>query len=365
MKQLRTGVVGLGFIGRQHIEALRRLPNVQLAAVCDQDESASQAISAKWGVRVFGDWKTMMNSGEIDVVHNCTPNSLHDEINQYAIEKRLHVYSEKPLSVTSEGALRLARRAGETGVCAAVNYNYRHNAMVHEMRARLRTAGRPLVVRGEYLQDWLLKDTDFNWRVETRDGQSRAVADIGTHWMDLAQWMLGQPIVAVRASLGIAHPTRVAPGGRCVPVHTEDFGFLELRFRDEIPALLVISQVSAGCKNGLSISVDCEDASYEWHQEEADRLQINRRGSHEMLYADPAILSEDARPFATLPAGHAVAWADALRNAIGLFYQSILDGSFCTGHPDWATFDDGVYQMRLIEAALQSDESGLWVELIP
>jgi predicted dehydrogenase len=364
LKQLRTGVVGLGFIGRQHIDALRRLPYARLTGVCDQDENASQAVSAQWGIPAFHDWKAMIDSGEIDAVHNCTPNSLHDEINEYAIAKRLHVYSEKPLSVTAEGALRLQRNAEAAGVCAAVNYNYRHNAMAHEMRARLCDAGRPLIVRGEYLQDWLLKDTDFNWRVETRDGQSRAVADIGTHWMDLAEWMLGQPIVALRASLGVAHPTRVAPGGQRVPVRTEDFGFLELKFRGGVPGILILSQVSAGHKNGLGIAIDCEEASLEWHQEEADRLRISRRGGIETLYADPAILCGNARPLATLPAGHAVAWADALRNAIGLFYQSILSGSFHEGKVDFATFADGARQMRLIEAALQSNKSGQWVEPI-
>lgn len=380
MKLLSIAVVASGFSAQQHVEAIRRLPGLHVVALCDPNlENLKEKASALGIERIFSDYREMLDTVQVDVLHNCTPNAYHYSINKYAMERGVHVYCEKPLAVTFEQGANLEALSKKTNLAAGVSFNYRGAAMVQEMRQRIACgdAGRMFLIRAQYLQDWLLYDTDYSWRLDEEEGgPSRAVADIGSHCLDTIQCIAGQRITAVCANLFTAHAVRKKPIDaretfsklegvtHDVRVSTEDGGGILFRLEDGLTGVLTVSQVSAGHKNDLRIGVDCANYSMEWQQENADRLILGTRtGGTETLYASPGALSPQAARYAQLPAGHAMGWSDMLKNSIREFYTALRCESYRQGSQTYATFSDGVYIMKLVDACLQSNRTGKWIEL--
>ncbi|MDR1531441.1 MAG: Gfo/Idh/MocA family oxidoreductase [Clostridiales bacterium] len=369
MKELRVAIVGAGFIGMQHADAIMRQPGAKLVALADADSAGLARKQAQLGLkRGYTDYQQMLEKEDIDIVHNCTPNSLHFAVSQAALSAGVHVYCEKPLAVSVEEGGKLTQMAREKKLGNAVNFNYRGNVCLWEMRERLKKdAGRCFLLHGAYLQDWLMYETDYNWRLEECGNglAPRALADIGSHWFDLAQFVRGKRITAVNAALFNVWPERVKPSGDRVPVRSEDGAVVQMKFEDGLLASLVLSQVSAGYKNHIALSADCERYSMRWQQQQPDKLVLGKRdGGEEVLYADAGWLSGAAGKHASLPNGHSGGWADALRNMIGEFYQAIRDGSAQRGEPgNYATFEDGLYIMRLAEACAASWREQKWREL--
>lgn len=381
MKKIRVGVVASGFAGQQHVEAIRRIPGIEVVALADSSAAALKQKAVSLDIEeCFTDYEEMIDKVKPDVIHNCTPNALHYRVNQYAITRGIHVYCEKPLGTSIEEAEELAALVDAKKIAAGVNFNYRHNAMVQEMRCRIESgeAGRSFMVYGHYLQDWLMKDTDYNWRLESETGGvSRAVADIGSHWFDTAQCVMNQKIVAVFADLLIIHPFRkkravqaetFAAHANCdfkeVPVHSEDAGMILVRFADGMKGMLIISQTSGGHKNDLALSVDCENYSMTWNQESPDKLRIGTRDQGTIEYAlEASRLHESIGRYARLPAGHVAAWSDALRNGMDEFYAAIRNERFLAPQQTYATFKDAGYIMKIVDACLKSNAGGTWVDV--
>ncbi len=379
MMEYRVGVVGCGMIGRQHIEALRRLPNVRVVAAAGRAFGAKEVGQGFFqGMNMYQDYKAMLEAENLDVVHNCTPNRFHYEINRYAFDKGVHVYCEKPFTITTQQAEELITIAREKGMANGVNYNYRHNAMMQEMRHRVVSgeAGPIFLVHGCYLQDWLMYDTDYSWRLDTEvGGQARALADIGSHWFDLAQFAVGSKIQAVYAKLLTVMPVRQKPAGPVesfaaakegeytpYDVTSDDACLIQVRFANGVYGSLTVSQVSGGHKNDLRLTVDCGNYELAWEQEDADRLQVSsRRGGKQLIYASPNTVAKEIRHYAPLPEGHAVAWCDALKNGFRAFYQSLDDGTYRQETQGYATFRDGLEIMQIVEACMESNRTGQWV----
>ncbi|MGE5409364.1 MAG: Gfo/Idh/MocA family protein, partial [Clostridiales bacterium] len=215
MSNLKAAVIGTGFIGPVHIETLRRIPEVEVEAVASLDIESARSVAKKFSIpKVYSTWQDIIEDNEIQVVHNCTPNNLHFEINKAVILSGKHIISEKPLTLTSKEALELLRLVKGKRVVNAVNFNYRFYPLVQQARTMVEKGelGNIYLVHGNYLQDWLYYDTDYNWRVESASGgKSRAVADIGSHWCDLLQFITGQRIKSVFADLLTFHKTRKRP----------------------------------------------------------------------------------------------------------------------------------------------------------
>ncbi len=379
MEALKIGLVGAGFIGKQHIEAIRRIPGAEVIAVADSNGDAAKSVAEQFFIPEWhADYHDLLADGNIAVVHNCTPSSLHYQVNKDAIAAGKHIYCEKPLTLTAAESEELVRLARAAGVAAGVNLNYRHNVMVKEMRARTLGFGGVHAVYGEYIQDWLMYDTDYDWRMNpAMGGESRAIADIGSHCFDTIQYILGKRIASVCADVINVFPVRKrcettgetfsGAAGRVleeIPVPSEDIASIMLRFTDGTPGLVRVSQVHAGRKNGLAVAVSGADCSLEWRQEQADRLHVGHRNKgNEELYADAKLLTPFARPYATLPGGHAVGWHDAFRNAIGVFLQAVRTGSYRDGSHDYADFETGWNMMQLVEACLKSGKSRSWVDV--
>ena len=383
MKKLKAGILGMGYIGVSHIEALRRLGNVNVWAVADVNAGLAHRKAEEMGVeRVYDSLEALLADPEIDVVHNCTPNHLHASINAKILSSGKHLFSEKPLTRTAEEAQELCRIAASyPDSVKGVNFNYRFNPMILELRERIRSGdlGTPWLIHGSYLQDWLLYDTDYNWRIEPEMvGPSRCVADIGSHWMDLAQFVTGSRISEVCADLGRVFENRKRASRQVetfstatdvsyeeVPVRTEDFGSVMLRFENGMRGVYHTSEVSAGHGCFIQLEVNGSKCSAAWNQEQNDRLWIGCRGDdNRYIIRDPACLHSAVGPYTELAKGHPEGWNDAFKNSFRSFYNYIQSGKKQGVDPcDFATLEDAAYMTRLVEAIVQSGNEGRWIRL--
>jgi predicted dehydrogenase len=380
-RRLGMGLVGPGFVGAHHIDAVRRLGVVDVVAVAaSTEESARQKAHALGVPKAFGSFAALAADPDVDVVHVTTPNALHGPVIDAVLAHGKHVVCDKPLATTPAEARRLRDAAVRAGVVHAVTFNYRGNPLVQQARAMV-AAGEvgPLhLVHGAYLQDWLLEDTDYSWRLDPAQGESSAMADIGSHWCDLAQHVSGQRIEAVLASLTTVIPSRVKPSqstqafaaaattGARVPISAEDLGTVLLRFAGGATGVVTVGQVCAGHKNDCWLELCGGDGSLRWAQERQNELWIgSRRRANAVLAKDPSLAGADARQYIRLPGGHQEGWADAFANVIRDIYGVIADRSGAQP-PAMATFDDGYASALVVDAVLRSHRGGgVWTAVDP
>ena len=365
MKPLRAAVIGLGFIGPQHIDAIRRVPLALPVALCDNNTDHVRTACEQYGVpRGETDWREVLHDPTIDVIHNCTPNALHDEINRQALLCGKHVYSEKPLSMSAQTARELWKLACERKLAAGLNHQYRMNAAVQEMRARLLRGlpGRALMATGCYLQESASRETDWSQRMENT-GISRTVADIGVHWVDTACAVLGEPVSEVFADLHTHYPTRTGPDGTRHPVTTEDTAFILVRFKSGLPGQFTVSKAANGHKTTCASIYGARATAWNGVRSSLTACfgkEGNRLRNH--LY-ESSHLPGGGAPLCDNPHGHVMGWPDALRNSVAAFYRSILDGSYLTQSMPCASFRDGFLGMAFIEACVRSSHERRWVEV--
>jgi predicted dehydrogenase len=374
----KVALIGGGFIGPVHAEALRRI-GVTVIGVLEFTEELGRATAQRLGLaKVYKTLDELLADPEVGAVHIASPNPAHYEQAKRALEAGKHVLCEKPLAVTSKEAAELAALAAKhPKLAAGVNYNVRFYPIAHEMRARIARGdiGKLLSVTGSYTQDWLLLPTDYNWRVEP-DGATnlRAVADIGTHWMDLAQFITGLKIEKVNADLATFHPERRKPVGGSetftgssaaarptepVKIETEDFGAILLRFTEDVRGVYHVSQCQAGRKNRLAIEVSGTEGSLVWDSQEPNHVWIGRRGrSSESFERDPSLMAPEAANISHYPGGHAEGFPDAFKQLALSFYGWILGGS--EGPPPFPTFADGYREVLICEAIAASAKEGKW-----
>lgn len=379
MRTLGAAVIGTGFIGPVHVEAIRRLGHRVVGVLGSTAEKSRAAADSLRVPRGYADLAELLADAAVDVVHVASPNKDHFAQAKAVLLAGKHVVCEKPLAMTTAETAELAALAANSTLVAAVNYNVRFYPLVLDMRARVRAGelGDVLHVTGSYLQDWLLLDTDFNWRVlAEHGGPLRAVADIGTHWVDTVCFVTGLEPEAVFADLQTVHPTRHRPTGgsetftgsavgkrETVPVHidTEDAGAVLIRFRGGARGTLTVSQVAAGRKNQLRFDVAGSKAAFAWDSEEPNTLHVGHRGKpNEAVGRDPALLSADARHFSDYPGGHAEGFPDTFKQLYKAVYGAVLGD---TSAPLFATFADGHREVQLCEAILTSHREERWVNV--
>ena len=371
--ELRAGVVGTGFVGVVHVDALRRL-GVEVTGVVG---SSPERARAKGIAPAYESYEALLSDDRVDVVHLTTPNHLHYPQVKQALAAGKHVVCEKPLAMTAAESGALLELAERSGLVHCTNFNIRFYPMVQEARARVRAGelGRVFNVHGGYLQDWLLLDPDWNWRIEPdKGGELRAVGDIGSHWLDLMQFVTGLEVEAVLADLATVVPVLRRPVREVetyasagdverieAPMTTEDIANILLRFRGGARGSLVVSQVSAGRKNSLRFEVDGSDGSLAWDGELNERLWVGRRDApNELLHRDPALLSAEARATTHLPAAHGEGFADTFRELYRAVYGAVAAGEPGDGYP---TFRAGHVENVLGEAVARSSREERWVEV--
>ena len=375
MHNLKAAVAGAGFIGPVHVEALRRL-GITVTGVlgCDLQESESAKESLGLG-KAYRDLDEVL-ADDVDSVHLAVPNALHYEFAKRVVIAGKHVMCEKPLAMDSTQSAELVELARSKGVVAGVCYNIRFyplNLQARDIVAR-GDLGEVYAVNGSYVQDWLLYDTDYNWRVlADQGGALRAIADIGTHWMDLVLSITGLEVEEVFADLHTVHPVRKRPKGEVetftgkaqqeietepVDITTEDYGSVMFRFTGGARGSLHVSQVTAGRKNCLRYEIAGSKSALAFDSESPNELWIGYRNkANERLIRDPALLADVPRGFANYPGGHNEGFPDAFKQCFRAFYQAVAG----SGPPMVPTFDEGHREVVLCEAILASHRQQAWV----
>jgi predicted dehydrogenase len=371
---LRAGVVGTGFIGVVHVDALRRL-GVQVVGVVG---SSPERAAAKGIAPVYESFEALL-AEDVDVIHLTTPNHLHYSQAKLALAAGKHVVCEKPLATTATESRELMELAQASGLVHCTNFNIRFYPLVQEAQARVRAGelGEIWSVHGGYLQDWLATPTDWNWRLEPEKGGAlRAVGDIGSHWMDLMQFVTGQPIGEVFADLSTAIPVRQRPVGQVetfssaadvervdAAMSTEDLANILLRFENGARGSLVVSQVSIGRKNSVRFQVDGSKGALAWDGERNEELWLGHRdGPNELLLRNPALMHESAAARTHLPVAHAEGFADTFRELYRAVYADVARGG-PSPEPDYPTFEDGHVENVLCDAVARSNDERCWVEV--
>lgn len=381
MSDFGVAVVGAGFIGPVHVEAIRRAGRT-VVGILGVDEKESRSAAAALHIpRPYRSFEELLSDPAVHAVHIAVPNRFHYPMSKQAIQAGKHVLCEKPLAMNSKETRDLVRLAAKSNVAAAVNYNMRFYPLSIEARQRVRGGqiGEVLSVCGSYVQDWLLYPTDFNWRLLSKEGgQLRAVADIGTHWLDLLHSITGLEIEAVCADLRTFLPVRQRPKGEVetfkgkvekqvatepIRIETEDYGSILMRFKGGARGALTVSQMTAGRKNCLRYEIAGTKNALAWDSEHPNTLWIGHRDrANEVLLRDPSLVCDAARTAISFPGGHNEGFPDTFKQLYRAFYRYIDAGDLKAPAP-FPTFADGHREVVLCEAIAQSHAKQGWVKV--
>ncbi|HEX8872767.1 MAG TPA: Gfo/Idh/MocA family oxidoreductase [Candidatus Acidoferrum sp.] len=377
--QLNAAIAGVGFVGKAHLEGLRRL-GISIRGVLGSSPERSAATAESLGLpRGYSSIDELAADPSVQVVHLCTPNYLHFQEASQLLRAGKHVLCEKPLALDSRESAALVSLVKETGLVGGVAYNLRYYPLCQEARALIRKGaiGDVRLVHGSFLQDWLLFPSDWNWRLEARlGGELRAVSDIGTHWLDLTTWLTGTRVEELCADLVTVLPSRRKPKGRVetfqnagaseteeVQITTDDYASVLLRFSNDARGVMTVSQVSAGRKARLWFEIDGSEASLAFDSESPNALWIGRRSrASEILPKDPALQSPESRGYAAYPGGHAEGYPDTFVQLFKDFYGYLAAGNFRAARR-FPTFETGHDELVLCEAIADSAQKRAWVSV--
>ncbi len=380
MKKIKTAIVGTGFMGKVHAENVRRLGNVEIAAVVGSRPETAQKFAEAMSVpRFTSNLKDVLDDKEIEAVHICTPNVDHYPMSLAAIEAGKAVLCEKPMTMNVDEARKLTEAARKKNAVNCVQHNLRYYPVVQQIRQMIAhgDVGDILVVQGTYSQDWLLYDTDWNWRLDSKsNGKLRVMGDIGSHWMDMIQHLTKLNITSLCADLATFHKTRKRPKGSVetfsgkkgiageydvFPIDTEDFGMVMLHLGDRARGAFTVSQVAAGRKNKFAFEIFGTKAGVAWDQEQPDTLWIGHRNDpNQIIIKDASLFYPEAATFADLPGGHSEGYDDSHKQVFKRFYARVADPSAPIDYP---TFEDGLHGMILLDAVARSAEKRAWVDV--
>jgi predicted dehydrogenase len=378
---IKAAIVGTGFIGPAHLEALRRIPNVEVFALVEVNQELADEKAKQLGIPSAYVFADMLKQDDIDVVHICTPNFLHYSQAKAVLEAEKHVICEKPLAISLQEAEDLVKIAKTTGLVNAVHFNLRYYPMVRQMKVMREKGelGEVYSIMGSYLQDWLFLQTDYNWRLEPdKSGDSRAIADIGSHLLDITEYVTGLKITQVMADFSTVHKTRLKPlkaietySGKMltpadyqeVPINTEDHATVLLRFDNGSKGSITVSQVNAGRKNRLNIEIAGSVSAFEFNSERPNELWIGKREkANEQLMKDPSLVHREVSSLVSFPGGHNEGFPDTSKQLFKEVYAAIAAGKQ-PEHPTFPTFADGWRELLIGERIVESNKKQAWVNI--
>ncbi len=382
MEKFKVGVIGTGFIGPAHVEALSRLSNTDVVALAECSDEIARSKAEMLGIeKHYGDYRQLLDDDEIQSVHICSPNYLHFEMAKAALEAGKHVICEKPLAISVAEAEELVDLAKKKGLVNAVNFNIRYYPLMRQVRTMVQKGdvGDVLAVQGSYLQDWLFHPTDYNWRLEPEEsGKSRAIADIGSHWMDLVEHITGLRITEVCADFATFHKIRKKPlkpvetyAGKVlkpedyqdVPITTEDYATVLFKFENDGRGVMTVNQVAAGRKNRLYFEIDGSREAIAWESEMPNQIWIGKRdGNNEIMMRDPSLVYPEAVNLISYPGGHNEGFPDTFKQLFKEVYAHIAGES--SKPCSYPTFADGLREMVLCEAIMESNSKQAWVKAL-
>jgi predicted dehydrogenase len=374
-----VGLIGTGYIGSIHLDALARLSGVKVKTVIDVNGVLAKETAARFNIENSGtDYREVIKDSGIDIIHNCTPNKYHYQITKEALEAGKQVLSEKPLAMTLEEAEKLKDLAEKKKVVTGIDFCYRYYPVVQDMAARVHRgdAGKVRMVTGSYLQDWLSSELDWSWRLlKSESGESNITADLGSHWFDLVQFVTGLKVCEVICDLATLIPVRKKPKrqvlafekveeieSETVKVEVEDYSAILFRMEGGVPGSFTTSQVCIGRKSDTEFQIYGSKCSYAWNHKDSTRLWIGYRVKpNEILIENPILQDPSTARYANLPAGHPLGYHDAILNLFTDYYEAVENGdSPGSLRP---TFETGYEEMRLLESVIESHRRRCWVEV--
>jgi predicted dehydrogenase len=381
-KPIKVAVAGVGFIGPVHIESLRRAGNIEIVALFHPFESEAAEKAVAMGIpKYYIDYDKMVKESDFECVHICTPNNLHYPMAKTALLAGKHVVCEKPLATTVKEAEELLALAREKKLVHAVSFNLRYYPLVRQMKMMREKGelGNVYSIMGSYLQDWLFYATDYNWRLEPdKSGDSKAIADIGSHLIDLIEYISGLSITEVMADFSTVHPTRKKPlkavetySGKMlapedyadVPIKTEDYASVLLRFGNGSRGVVTVSQVAAGRKNRLSLEIAGSNLTMAWNSENPNELWIGKRNeANQVLLRDPSLVDKEVRNIISYPGGHNEGFGDTSKQLFRDIYAAVRAGKQ-PEKPNYPTFEEGLRELRLCDAIVESHRKQSWVKI--
>jgi predicted dehydrogenase len=379
LSTLQAAVIGVGFVGRAHVEALRRQGIPVVGILGSSRERTEQSRRALRIDRAYKSLEELTRDESVNVVHVCTPNNVHLQQSKAALESGKHVMCEKPLTMDSGESFSLVELARKLKRADGVAYNLRYYPLCQEAHAIIQRGaiGEPRLVQGSFLQDWLLFPTDWNWRLEPQlGGELRAVSDIGTHVLDSLTWLTQRKVTEVCADLATVIPVRRKPRGRVesfqnasatefdeVKISTDDCASVLLRFEGGLRGLITVSQISAGRKARLWWEIDGSEGSLAWNSEEPNTLWMGRRTEpNQVMLKDPALMSPATRGYSAYPGGHQEGYPDTFAQLFKDFYAYIDKGDFAAPR-SFPTFQTGHEEMLLCDAILASSRERKWISV--
>jgi predicted dehydrogenase len=377
---VNIGLIGTGYIGPIHLNALSRLGGVKVKRVADVNVELARKAAVDYNIESSGtDWREVVRDPGIDVIHNCTPNKYHFEINREALNQGKQVFTEKPLCMNLKEADELVNLAEKKKAVTGIGFCYRYYPAVQEMAARVRRgdAGAVRMVSGTYFQDWLSREVDWSWRLlASESGESNITADLGSHWFDLVQFVTGLEVKQVIGDLATLIPVRKRPKRQVlafekvdrvetedVKVELEDYSAVLFRLSGGVPGSFTTSQACAGRKSDTEFQIYGSQASYAWNHKEATVLWIGHREKPNEVLIENATLQDPATArYATLPAGHPQGYHDAMMNMFRDYYDELAGKTVARAAPR-ATFATGRVEMKILAAVLASHREKRWVEV--
>lgn len=381
MNAINVAVVGTGFIGPAHIEALRRLPNIKVAALCEATAELAREKADGLGIERAYTFDELLKQDDIACIHICTPNFLHYPQSKAALLAGKHVVCEKPLATKIEEAEELVKIAKEKGLVNAVHFNLRYYPLVRQMKTMREKGdlGDIYSVMGSYLQDWLYLQNDYNWRLEPdKSGDSRAIADIGSHLLDIIEYVTGLQITEVMADFSTVHKTRLKPLKRVetysnttlsasdyeeIPINTEDHANVLLRFNNGNKGVVTVSQVAAGRKNRLNVEISGSKQNLEWNSERPNEIWIGKReAANQVLLKDPSLVYREASSLVSFPGGHNEGFPDTSKQLFKEVYAAVAAGKQ-PAQPTYPTFADGLRELLICERIVESHRKQGWVKI--
>jgi predicted dehydrogenase len=377
---INVGLIGTGYIGPIHLDALSRIEGISIKAVCDINESLAEMTAKKYNVPKWcSNHMDIINDDDIHVIHNCATNRFHYGITKAALEREKHVLSEKPLAMNLKEAGELVDLAEKKGLVTGVDFCYRYYPVVQETAVRIKKGdlGKVRIVAGTYFQDWLSNTTDYSWRLEkSESGDSNITADLGSHWFDLVQFTTGLKITDVLADFSTIIPVRKKPKRQVLAfekvgkedtedfkVEVEDYSAILFRLSNGAPGSFITSQTCAGRKSDTEFQIYGDKCSLAWNHKRSNELWIGyREKPNEILIENPILQDPSTSKFATLPAGHPMGYLDAILNLFEDFY-GVIKTKKETTPVSRPVFQTGYNEMIILEAALKSAKSRQWVEV--
>lgn len=383
MNTHNVAVIGTGYIGVVHIEQLMRIPSVRIVGIADKNRQLAAGVAAKYCIpKVYGTAQEAVADPGVQVIHNCTPSSSHFDISRQAIEAGKQVLSEKPLALDSKQSAELVRLARSHNTVTGVNFCYRYYPVVQEAALRVRRGdiGAFYNVMGYYLQDWLLYETDYSWRLDPAfAGESNIIGDLGSHWCDLAQFLSGHRITEVMAEMRTLLPVRKRPKSRetltfavasdveyeDVNIQLDEYGSMLLRFENGATGTFTTSQLAAGRKCTFDIQVYGSKGSLAWNHERSAEMWLGFRDQANQIFTESPILQDEStRRYDRLPSGHPMGHFDAVLNLFSDYYEAVdlnMEGKRSDrNRPD---FEAGHAEMLVLDAAIRSRKSETWAKV--